>query len=130
MTRIFHWFFMWKMDPMSVFDIRLVFTLPPRDSTLQYKRLLHLWYNFPCITTFMQIKLPPPAPLQCFFPKKIEPFQCYLWKQCTDIKTNKLFNKIYIWCSSQRKFKENMFSIVKHYWEISNPERMKILNFV
>ena len=37
MTRIFHWFFMWKMDPMSGFDIRLVFTLPPKDSTLQYK---------------------------------------------------------------------------------------------
>ena len=29
-------FFIWKMDPMSGFDIRLVFTLPPRDSTLQY----------------------------------------------------------------------------------------------
>ena len=25
------------MDPMSGFDIRLVFTLPPRDSTLQLK---------------------------------------------------------------------------------------------
>ena len=29
---------MWKMGPMSGFDICLVFTLPPRDSTLQYKR--------------------------------------------------------------------------------------------
>ena len=29
--------FMWKMDPMSEFDIRLVFTLPPRDSILQYQ---------------------------------------------------------------------------------------------
>ena len=28
--------FMWKMGPMSGFDIRLVFTLPPRDSTLQW----------------------------------------------------------------------------------------------
>ena len=27
------------MDPMSGFDIRLVFTLPPRDSTLQYKNV-------------------------------------------------------------------------------------------
>ena len=26
-------FFMWKMDPMSSCNIRLVFTLPPRDST-------------------------------------------------------------------------------------------------
>ena len=49
MTRIFHWLFMGKMDPMSGFDIRLVFTLPPRDSTLQYKRCVHLWNNFPCI---------------------------------------------------------------------------------
>ena len=49
MTRIFHWFFMWKMDPMSGCDIRLVFTLPPRDSTLQYKKYVHFWNNFPCI---------------------------------------------------------------------------------
>ena len=42
---------MWKMDPMSGFDIRLVFTLPPRDSTLQYKRCVHFWNNFPCITS-------------------------------------------------------------------------------
>ena len=27
----------------------LEFTLPPRDSTLQYKRCIHLWNNFPCI---------------------------------------------------------------------------------
>ena len=51
MTRIFQLFFMWKMNPMSGFDIGLVFTLPPRDSTLQYKRCVHLWYNFPCIST-------------------------------------------------------------------------------
>jgi len=44
-------FFMWKMDPMSGCDIRLVFTLPPRDCTLQYKRCVHLWNNFPCIIT-------------------------------------------------------------------------------
>ena len=37
------------MDPISCCDIRLVFTLPPRDSTLQYKRCVHLWNNFPCI---------------------------------------------------------------------------------
>ena len=42
-------FFMWKMDPMSGSDIRLVFTLPPRDSTLQYKRCVHLWNNYLCI---------------------------------------------------------------------------------
>ena len=53
MTRIFHWFFMWKMDPMSGFDIRLVFTLPPKDSTLQYKKCVHLWNNFPCISTLV-----------------------------------------------------------------------------
>jgi len=50
MTLIFHWFFMWKMDTMSGFDIRLVFTLPPRDSTLQNTRYVHFWINFPCIT--------------------------------------------------------------------------------
>jgi len=44
-------FFMWKMDPMSGLDIRLVFTLPPRDITLQYKRCVHFWNNFPCITS-------------------------------------------------------------------------------
>jgi len=29
------------MDPMLGFDIRLVFTLPPRDSRLQSKRCVH-----------------------------------------------------------------------------------------
>ena len=53
MNRIFQWFFMWKMDPMSGFDIRLVFTLPPRDSTLQYKRCVHFWNNFPCLTSLV-----------------------------------------------------------------------------
>ena len=42
---------MWKMGPMSGVDIRPVFTLPPRDSTLQFKRCVHLWNNFPCIIT-------------------------------------------------------------------------------
>jgi len=46
-------FFMRKMDPMSGFDIRLVFTLAPRDSTLQYKRCEHFWNNFPCITSLV-----------------------------------------------------------------------------
>ena len=45
------WLIMWKMDPMSGFDIRLVFTLPPSDITLQYKKCVHLWNNFPCITS-------------------------------------------------------------------------------
>ena len=44
---------MWKMDPKSGFDIRLVFTLPPRDSTLQYKKCVHLWNNFPCNSTLV-----------------------------------------------------------------------------
>ena len=45
--------FMWKMDPMSGCNIRLVFTLPPKysSSTLQYKRCVHFWNNFPCITS-------------------------------------------------------------------------------
>ena len=45
--------FMWKMDPMSGCDIPLVFTLPPRDSTLQYKRCVHLWNKFPCNTILL-----------------------------------------------------------------------------
>ena len=49
-------FFMWKMDPMSGFDIRLVLILPPSDSTLQYKRCAHLWNNFPCIKSLNGIK--------------------------------------------------------------------------
>ena len=57
MTRIFHWVFIWKMDPMSGCDIRLVFTLPPRDSTLQYKRCVLLWNNFSCIITFVNCNL-------------------------------------------------------------------------
>ena len=42
------------MYPISGFDIRLVFTLPPRDSTLQYKRCVCLWNNFPCIIILIQ----------------------------------------------------------------------------
>ena len=59
---------MWKMDPMSGFDIRLVFTLPPRESTQQYKRCVHFWNNFPCITsllgaTFITLKIKPSTKL-------------------------------------------------------------------
>ena len=54
MTRIFHWLFMRKMDPMSGFDIRLVL-LPPSDSTLQYKKCIHLWNNFPCIKSLVEM---------------------------------------------------------------------------
>ena len=57
MTRIFHWFFMWQMGPLAGFDIRLVFTLPPRDSTLQYKRCVHFWNNYPCITFLTKPKI-------------------------------------------------------------------------
>jgi len=48
-------FFMWKMEPMSGCNICLVFTLPPRDSTLQYKRCVHFWNNFPCIKSLIFI---------------------------------------------------------------------------
>ena len=37
------------MDSMSGCDKRFVFTFPPKDSTLQYKKCLNLWNNFPCI---------------------------------------------------------------------------------
>ena len=48
---------MWEIDQISSFDIRLVFTLPPRDSTLEYKRYVHLWNNFPCILTLYVLML-------------------------------------------------------------------------
>ena len=51
MTRIFHTIIFVKMDSISGCDIRLVFTFPPKDSTLQYKKCVHLWNNFPCIST-------------------------------------------------------------------------------
>ena len=41
------------MDPISGCNIRLVFTLPPKDSTLQWKKCVHLWNNFPCISTLV-----------------------------------------------------------------------------
>ncbi len=53
MTRIFHLFLVLKIDPMSACDIRPVFTLPTRDSTLQCKRCVHLWNSFPCIVTLL-----------------------------------------------------------------------------
>ena len=43
---------MWKMDPMSGFDIRLLFTIPPRENWFQYVyaeytqlQLISLHYN-------------------------------------------------------------------------------------
>ena len=55
MTRIFHWFFYVKdgSHVRLLTSVRLVFTLPPRDSTVQFKRCIQLWNNFPCITTFI-----------------------------------------------------------------------------
>ena len=48
------------MYPMSGFDIRLVFTLPPRDSTLQYKRCVHFEITFlalhPCVRQPLSVK--------------------------------------------------------------------------
>ena len=42
-----------KIDSMSGCDFRLVFTFPSKDSTLQYKKCVHLWNNFPCISTLL-----------------------------------------------------------------------------
>ena len=42
------------MDSMPSFDIRLVFTFPPKYSTLQYKKCVHLWNDFPCISIWAQ----------------------------------------------------------------------------
>ena len=39
------------MDPMSGCDTpTLVFILEPKDSTLQYKKFVHHWNDFPCLT--------------------------------------------------------------------------------
>ena len=54
MTRIFHTLFLKKNYSMPGCDIRLVFTFPPKDSTLQYKKCVHLWNNFPCITSLAE----------------------------------------------------------------------------
>ena len=43
--------FLWKWDSMSGCDIRLVFTFPPKDSTLQYKKCVHFGNSFSCINT-------------------------------------------------------------------------------
>ena len=40
-------FFMWKWIPCQA--ATSVLCLPPRYSTLQYKRCVHLWNNFSCI---------------------------------------------------------------------------------
>ena len=56
MTRIFHRLFLWKWIPCQAVTIRLVFTFPPKDSTLQYKKFVHLWNNFPCIITLRKLE--------------------------------------------------------------------------
>jgi len=44
------------MDPMSGCDTpTLVFTLEPKDSTLQYKKFVHHGNNFPYITSLILI---------------------------------------------------------------------------
>ena len=79
MTKMFHRFFMWKMDPISGFDIRLVFTLPPRDRTLQYKRCVHFWNNFPCITIFGYFKQWILLDLHMFEISKVSVRSTYVW---------------------------------------------------
>ena len=44
-----------KIDSMSGCDIRLVFTFPPKDSTLQYKKCVHIWNNFSFDSTLIFI---------------------------------------------------------------------------
>ena len=92
MTRIVHWFFMWKMDPMSGCDIRLVFTLPPRDSTLQYKRCAHLWNNFPCIITLMQTVI-------CKAENCITP--CTSWTRLLKRSINTFYFSVSVSCHSE-----------------------------
>ena len=42
-----------EIESMSGCDIRLVFTFPPKDSKLQYKKCAQIWNNFPCISTLV-----------------------------------------------------------------------------
>ena len=44
------------MDFISGCDTRLVFTFPSKDSTLKYKKCVHLWNNFSCISTLVLVK--------------------------------------------------------------------------
>ena len=55
MTRIFHWFLMWKMDHMSGCVNRLVFTLLPKDSTLQYKNAYASEITFLALVPWFQM---------------------------------------------------------------------------
>ena len=68
---------MWKMDPMPGWNIRLVFTLPPRENTLQYKRCVHFWNNFPGIKS---LPLPGPllGPLKCTVPRQHLSYSVFL----------------------------------------------------
>jgi len=68
------------MDPMSGFDIRLVFTLPPSDSTLQYKTCVHFWNNFPCIKFLIQARCNLKQVCLYFLQKTTVHFPCI---QCT-----------------------------------------------
>ena len=59
------------MNSLSGCDIRLVFTFPPKDSKMQYKKCVHLWNNFPCISTLKDLKhFPVLQLLKCMFQKR------------------------------------------------------------
>ena len=44
------------MDSISGCDIHFVFAFPSTDSTVQYKKCVHLWNNFPYISTLCENK--------------------------------------------------------------------------
>ena len=54
MTRIFHWFFYVKDGSYVRLRHPSCVYIKAQRSTLQYKRCVHLWNNFPCISTLFQ----------------------------------------------------------------------------
>ena len=67
------------MDHMSGCDIRRVFTFPTKDSTLQYKKCVHFWNNYPCISTLIPGKTGPYTNILMLQPYTVLTFEimCY-----------------------------------------------------
>ena len=98
---------------MSSCDIRLVFTLPPRDSTLQYKRCVHLWNNFPCITPLRTIF----TSIQCYCGVESIPWVVYLELKTLELDT--LISDHLIWISTVDTFDLCLIHSFSHFLDIS-----------
>ena len=84
------------MDPMLGFDIFLEFTLPPSDSTLQYKKCVQLWNNFPCIITLSISRHLSKKKLVYTYK-----FNCIklrvAWKKVIDVVFNIIYQVLIVW---------------------------------